>query len=117
MTEYIEYKSNTQAPVIEKYCREGKKVIVHNLKNRLFNEIDKQYHSQIFSDVEVSYHPTENIKVPLHRKATDNEIEMLKNKKLPIILTTDIICRSLGFKAGDIIAIERKDEIYYRTVF
>lgn len=104
---------------IKDYCQEGYIVIIDNIKDTTFNNIEKQYHSQIFSKEEVAYCPLDHIKVPLHRKATQKEIENLKSKyELPRILSYDIVCRWMGFKPGDVIAIERRDDkTYFRVVF
>jgi DNA-directed RNA polymerase subunit H (RpoH/RPB5) len=110
----VDYKSIGK---IEEYCQEGYIVVINNLKRTIFNDINKEYHSQIFSKDEMMYCPLNHIKVPLHRKATSEEI--LKYKySLPKILSYDIICRWKNFKPGDVIAIERSDgTTYFRVVF
>lgn len=89
------------------------------LKNKIdiFPKISAKYHSYIFFAYELLFCPIDHILVPRHRLATDSEINNLTpDLKLPIILSTDIICRWHGFPLNSIIAIEREDGTYFRKL-
>jgi DNA-directed RNA polymerase subunit H (RpoH/RPB5) len=99
---------------IKEYCEKGYIVIVNNMKRTIFNDIEKQYHAQIFSADEAAYCPLDHIKVPPHRKAAPRELKY----ELPKILSHDIVCRWMGFRPGDVVAIDRDDgKTYFRVVF
>lgn len=70
---------------------------------------------------------TKHVLVPQHRIMNEEEkIELLnklktKQENLPVILTSDVVCRYIGGKEGDIIEIKRKSAtagtaLYYRRV-
>lgn len=109
----VDFKSVAQ---IEDYCRKGHVVIINNMKKTIFADIDKQFHSQIFSDDEMMYCPLDHVKVPPHFKAAPEDIPKVKHK-FPVLRSYDIICRWMNFKPGEIVAIKRDDGIYYRIVF
>lgn len=79
---------------------------------------------KVYDENSVSFDPTENIYVPKHELASQEEIDDMKKKillddnekVLPFILDTDPICKWYGFKSGDILRITRNEEIYYRIV-
>jgi hypothetical protein len=99
---------------IKEYCQQGCIVIVKNMKHTIFDNIEKQYHAQILSSDEAAYCPLDHIKVPTHRKATPPNVKYA----LPPILSHDIVCRWMGFRPGDVIAIDRADgKTYFRVVF
>lgn len=91
-------------------------VVVKGGRDIPWYSIPPQYHSLIFSEKEMMYCPLDHERVPHHRLATPDEIQNLPTGKLPIIRTYDIVSRWLGFIENDIIAIERKDGVYYRKV-
>jgi DNA-directed RNA polymerase subunit H (RpoH/RPB5) len=109
----VDFKSISQ---IEDHCRKGHVVVINNMRKNIFADIDKKFHSQIFSRDEMAYCPLDHVKVPKHRKAMPNEVPKVKHK-FPVLRSYDIICRWMDFKPGDIVAIERKDKTYFRTVF
>jgi DNA-directed RNA polymerase subunit H (RpoH/RPB5) len=109
----VDFKSVVQ---IEDYCRKGHVVIINNMKKTIFADIDKQFHSQIFSDDEMMYCPLDHVKVPPHFKAAPEDIPKVKHK-FPVLRSYDIVCRWMNFKPGEIVAIKRDDGIYYRIVF
>lgn len=78
------------------------------------------FHKFFFSE-ELIVNPTLNKLVPCHRRITDEEISELisrhiKMDTLPKILSSDPVCRWMGFTDKDIIVIERIDGKYYRQV-
>lgn len=76
---------------------------------------------------ELQFNVTKHVLVPRHRILSPQECEELLSKlktdrgKLPAILTTDVVCRYIGGRVGDIIEIDRKSltsgqSLYYRAV-
>jgi hypothetical protein len=109
----VDFKSVAQ---IEGYCRKGHVVVINNMKKSIFTEIDKQFHSQIFSHDEMTYSPIGHVKVPVHFRPAPGDVPKVKHK-FPVLRSYDIVCRWMGFKPGEIVAIKRDDGIYYRVVF
>ena len=74
---------------------------------------------ELFEFDEMQYNRTKHYLVPKHEKV-DPELEGVKKQiidKLPILFKTDPISRFYGFKKGDLIKINRKDNsIFYRRV-
>lgn len=109
----VDFKSITQ---IEDYCRKGHVVVINNMRKNIFADIDKQFHSQIFSHEDMMYCPLDHVKVPPHFKAAPEDIPKIKYK-FPVLRSHDIICRWMNFKPGDVVAIKRRDGLYFRIVF
>lgn len=76
---------------------------------------------------ELQFNVTKHCLVPPHRILIQGQSEELLKKlrtdqgSLPTILTSDVVCRYIGGKVGDIIEIERDSlttgkSLYYRTV-
>jgi len=77
----------------------------------------------LFCESSFKFNPTKNKLTPKHVRASQEDIQLLRSKKienrhLPIILENDPICRWYGFHKGEIIKIYRSysESIYYRTV-
>lgn len=73
------------------------------------------YNIQIFLEEEMAYDPTEHFLVPKHIPLSLAEQRLFLQKngltidQLPIILTSDVIIRYLGLRAGRIVRIEREN--------
>ena len=80
-------------------------------------QIDPSARKWFFSIDELMFDPTQHTAVPLHRKATAQEISKYSADKLPLLDSCDIIARWIGFSLGTIVAIEREEnEVYFRVV-
>lgn len=76
----------------------------------------------VFSADQVIRNVTKHKWVPKHTKLTDTEIDTLLQEwkatdttKLPIILTTDVIARYMGFLENDVIKMEGPDGTHVGT--
>ena len=69
---------------------------------------------QLYSEKELRFNITKHELVPTHRLLKANEKENLlsryKLKHLPVILTSDPVCRYYGCLSGDILEITRQSE-------
>jgi DNA-directed RNA polymerase subunit H (RpoH/RPB5) len=106
---------STDFETIVQHIEDGYLIVVNNQEIK-WDNIPSKYHSFVFRKDELTYSPIDHERVPRHRLATQEEIDQLPRGQLPIIRTYDIVCRYLGFKENDIIAIERKSSVYYRRV-
>jgi DNA-directed RNA polymerase subunit H (RpoH/RPB5) len=92
-----------------------------NLLKDLLDLLPTEFYSKVFFADELKICPMDNILVPTHRLATEEEIRNLHKRHillntLPIILISDKVARWYGWKVKTIIAIERPDGIYFRRV-
>ena len=72
---------------------------------------------ELFSLKELQLNITKHRLVPLHTAATPEEVEELKNTKIPLLLASDPIVRFYRFEKGQFIRITRKNGIVvYRQV-
>ena len=81
---------------------------------------EKEDYSKFFFRSEIKTCPLKHDLVPRHRLATEEELENLEKRKIPIsslpkIKMEDIIIRWHGWKHG-VIAIERDEGVYYRRI-
>ena len=77
----------------------------------------------LFSERDFKFNPTKNMLTPRHIRASQEDIQKLrlkkiKNEHLPKILESDPICKWYGFRKEEIIKIYRNycETIYYRIV-
>lgn len=111
---------------VELQKREGGAILVfENYSDEIvelaLNTIDPLDSGYIFFASEILLDPINNIMVPNHRLATDKEIDNLTSRhipleKLPVLRMLDPVRRWHNFKQGSIIAVDRKDETYFRLV-
>jgi DNA-directed RNA polymerase subunit H (RpoH/RPB5) len=96
--------------------------------DEMFKMFPEELYCKVFFKEERLYDPRENILVPKHRLATEEEIKALEERHIPLsslprLSRRDIIARWEGWKKDDIIAIERSSdsptgiELYFRVVF
>lgn len=113
---YITYESPKQINDIHTILYNGGLIILND-KLDIFPKIPAKYHSSIFFRYEILFNPTKHILVPRHRLATEDEIQSIRSDlNLPKIYSADIICRWNNFPLGSIIAIERKNTVYFRKL-
>lgn len=84
-------------------------------------EIDPCDSGYIFFASELKVDPVRNHMVPKHRLVTGDELQYLKDKrvpisKLPVLRMLDPIRRWHNFEQGAIVAIERGNGVYFRIV-
>lgn len=89
--------------------------------DKILEKFGRSCLSKIFFSDELRFDPTLSPLVPRHRLATSSEMKELSKKSvnissLPKLRLEDFICRWYGFRLGDLISIEREDEIYFRVV-
>ena len=88
----------------------------------VLNEIDPAESGYVFFQSELDVDPLNNAMVPKHRRATEDEIETLRLRKirlstLPVLKLVDPIRRWWNFAQNEIIAIDRTDGgVYFRRV-
>ena len=86
----------------------------------VLNEIDPEDSGRVFFASELIIDPINNNMVPKHRLATEEELEGLAKRKiplskLPILRMIDPIRRWHNFPKNSVVAIERaSDNIYFR---
>jgi DNA-directed RNA polymerase subunit H (RpoH/RPB5) len=96
--------------------------------DEMFKMFPEELYCKVFFKEERLYDPRENILVPRHRLATEEEIKALEDRHIPLsslprLSRRDIIARWEGWKKDDIIAIERSSdsptgiELYFRVIF
>ncbi|OZJ01347.1 hypothetical protein BZG36_05789, partial [Bifiguratus adelaidae] len=92
--------------------------------DEMFKMFPEELYCKVFFKQERLYDPRENILVPKHRLATEEEIKALEERHIPVsslpkLSRRDIIARWEGWKKDDIIAIEREGEdgLYFRIIF
>ena len=90
-----------------------------NIVNRFLEEVDVMSSGYVFFQLELDIDPINNFMVPKHRYATQDEKDDLTKRhipftKLPVLLMKDPIRRWYNFAPESIIAIERKDKLYFR---
>lgn len=73
------------------------------------------YNIQIFTEDEMGFDPTEHFLVPKHIPLTDEQQRSFLNDNgllidnIPVILSSDVIARYYGLRAGRIVRIEREN--------
>lgn len=73
------------------------------------------YNIQIFTEDDMGYDPTEHFMVPKHTPLTDDEQRLFLTENnisidnMSIILTSDIIAKYYGLRAGRIVRIDREN--------
>lgn len=70
----------------------------------------------VFCTEELLFDPTSNPMVPPHRLATEEEVRGIDPNTLPTAFHYDIVVRWMGFRRGDVIAIDRPYGTYLRMV-
>ena len=122
---FVDDKSKTAYVTEQVLNREGRILVFVNhsdeIVNIVFNEIDPMDSGYVFFASELQLDPINNCMVPKHRLATNDEIQDLVNRhiplrKLPLIRMLDPIRRWHNFPLGSIVAIERPSKIYFRRV-
>ena len=113
---------------VELQRREGSILVFMNhsddIVSTVLGGIDPEDSGYIFFSSELGIDPINNCMVPKHREATEDEIEGLRNRriplnKLPIIRMLDPVRRWYNFRKGTIVAIERNGSTgntYFRRV-
>jgi DNA-directed RNA polymerase I, II, and III subunit RPABC1 len=72
---------------------------------------------ELFNVDELQYNLTHHVLVPKHQLATCEELGATKRSQLPVMLSSDPVCRYYSFKKGDIIRITRTSGVVaYRYV-
>lgn len=111
------YNLPRQITEIQTLLHSGHIVILRTDKDDVFGKISPRYHASLFYDYELLFCPLRHVLVPKHRPASRDEIRNIPSHlNLPIILSTDVVCRWSNFSPDSIIAIEREDGIYFRLV-
>jgi DNA-directed RNA polymerase subunit H (RpoH/RPB5) len=103
---------------------ENRILIIRGNKQKFLPEMikitEKKDYSRFFFLSEIELCPVKHDLVPKHRLATEEEIEILKKRKIPLsslpkIKREDVIIRWYGWKQG-IVAIEREEGTYFRKI-
>jgi DNA-directed RNA polymerase subunit H (RpoH/RPB5) len=106
-------------------CDENLILIVEGDRKRflpeLLRSVDEDQYRKFFFINEARALSAGHELVPWHRLATDEELEKLKQKRIPFetlprIGKEDAVVRWHGWKKGDILAIERSEGMYFRIV-
>lgn len=121
----IDDKSKTTY-VIEQILNRGKDILIFDnhsddVVSIVLSEIDPRDSGYVFFASEIHLDPVNNCMVPTHRKATQQELDDLQNKHiplrtLPVLRLLDPIRRWHNFSVESVVAIDRHDGTYFRIV-
>jgi DNA-directed RNA polymerase subunit H (RpoH/RPB5) len=79
-------------------------------------KVSKGSKVELFSEKDLLYDPTEHVLTPKHELYKGDQSK-IKKAELPVLLSTDVICKYYGFEKGVIVQITRKDgTVVLRTV-
>lgn len=92
---------------------------VVDIMDKFLEEVDGNHSGYIFFQIELDLDPVNNHMVARHRYATADEIAQLEAtkipmSKLPVLCMKDPIRRWHNFTVNSVIAIERRDKLYFR---
>ncbi len=91
------------------------------VKNVLANALLINLEIEAFKSEDLQYNITKHELVPLHEKASKQEVVQIAKKlplnKLPYLLRTDPVCRFYNFQKGNVIRVTRRSGfVAYRIV-
>ena len=93
-----------------------------DMKDVILNEIDPEKSGRIFFASELIIDPINNKMVPKHRLATQEELDNLAKRKiplnkLPILRMLDPIRRWYNFPKNSVVAIERSQSDGFQSIY